>query len=130
MRRAACVFNAGLPLLALWGGDANVLAPMISGKQPDFARSLARAKLPSMQKTDETNEIEARPELMERLGKLAFEMAASAEELQAAASEWAEIEAVLEEVEAELASGAPTYSHEEVFGRAEAILERRIRAAG
>ncbi len=103
---------------------------MLGGEQPAFARSSVRAKFTFMQKTDESNEIEVRPELMERLGELAFEMAASAEELQAAASEWAEIEAVLGEVEAELAGGAPTYSHEEVFGRAEAILERRIRAAG
>jgi len=78
---------------------------------------------------DVMDETTARPELIERLGALAYELDASPEELQAAAREWAEIEAILNEAEAELAAGAPTYSADEVFAEARAILEERIRAA-
>jgi len=72
------------------------------------------------------DEITVRPELIERLAALAYEMDASPEELRAAAEEWAEIEAVLKEVEAELAAGAPTYSAEEVFAEVDAILRERF----
>jgi hypothetical protein len=74
--------------------------------------------------------VEVRPELLEKLGALAHEMNVSPAEMEAAAREWVEIEAVLVEVEAELAAGGPTYSAEEVFAEARAILEERIRAAG
>ena len=71
------------------------------------------------------DEIEARPELIERLAALATKMNASPAELQAAAREWADIEAVLEEAEAEIAAGAPTYDAKEVFAESRAILEEQ-----
>ena len=82
-----------------------------------------------MKETPETSCVGVRPELIERMGALAAEMDASGEELEAAARDWREIETVLAEAEAELAAGSPTYSADEVFAEARAILEKRIRAA-
>ena len=78
---------------------------------------------------EDTADTIVRQELIEKLGALAHEMDASPEELQAAAREWAEIEAACAEAEAEIAAGAPLHDAEEVFAEARAILEDRIRAA-
>lgn len=75
------------------------------------------------------DETTVRPELIERLGALAHELDASPQELQAAAREWAEIEAALAEAEAEIASGATLRDAEEAFAEMRARVAERIRAA-